>query len=117
VALSSIEVFQERTNIPGTGHKVESTVTAAVLIPKELFVFKQSDDTFLNVATVRDLSFPVGNTLGFTAFRADTVTREFTDINTAIEFAGDVKRRLELVVDAFDQDAADFAGSETTDIP
>jgi len=110
---SSIQVYQERVNVAG-GHNVITTVQSATLIPKELFVFNQTDDTFSHVATVNDLVYPTASDPAWSHYRLDTVTRSFEDVSTAIEYASHVKSRLEAVTIAYTQDADDFSGSELT---
>lgn len=115
MANSSIQVYQERVNIP-EGHRIINEVQSATLIPKELFVFKSTDDSFSHVATINDLEYPTANDPGYSHYRLDNVTKDFEDISTAIEFAAHIKVRLQEVVTAYTQDAADFAGSEVTTI-
>jgi hypothetical protein len=112
---SSIQVYQLRSN-PYGGHRIITTVQSATLISKELFLFNQSDDTFTHVCTVTDLSYPTTADGIAPYYRKDSVTQDFTEVATAIEAATDIKDRLQLVVSAYTEDAASFAGSEVTTI-
>lgn len=109
---ATIELFQERTNVEG-GHQIVTRVTDSTLVPMEVFVFKQSDDSFQYVAAVTDFVYPVANDPEWTNYRQSEVTITFEDIGTALNFAADVKRRVQALVEAYTQDVDDFEGSET----
>lgn len=113
---ATLEVFQERSNIPG-GHRVETIVISSVLIPKELFVLRQEDDTFSHVAVISDLVYPTYKDNLFSYYRVASVSRDFEEITTAIDYASHVKYRLEQVALAYTQEADSFVGSETTILP
>jgi len=110
---ATITLYQERTNIEG-GHRIYSHVTESTLIPPELFLFKEIDDTFSHVASVEDLAYPTTPTVGIGYYRLAEVTQDFSDVGQAIDFAADIKRRLQLVATAYTEDVDSFDGSETT---
>jgi hypothetical protein len=114
--MATVNVTQTRSNVEG-GHRVTTVVNSSTIIPKELFVFKREDNSFTNVATVKDMVYPTTSDPAWTHYRLDTVTRDFSAIGTAIEFAAHVKERLLQVTNAYTQDVVDFVGTETIDIP
>ena len=115
--MPSIDLLQERTNEVGGIFRVANTITAATDIPPELFVFQQVDDEFSHVATLPDFVYPTVNTPGTSFYRLNAATRDFTDVEKALEFANHIKFRLDKLLLAYTDDFVDFPGSETTTIP
>lgn len=109
---------QIRSVLAGPTYRVQDTCDAATGMGRDIFVFSVSDDAFLYVATVHDmLTYAVGKSAAVTAgqgqYRANQVTRNFSSLETAIEFAGSIRLRVKALCDAYNRAAADFTGSTT----
>ena len=115
--MPSLDLFQERTNEAGGIYRVANSITAAVDIPTEVFVYTQADDIFFHVATLPDFIYPTVNTPAFEFYRQDNATKDLTDVELALAFANHVKFRLDTLLVAYTDDFNNFPGSETTMFP
>ena len=115
---ASITLHQIRTNDPEGTYTVENTLSNAVGIPTELFVLDNVTGNFNHVANVFELtSLPVTETVGFSFYRSLTTTKSFTNVDTAIGFAEDLKRRVDLLVAEYTEEVDAFPGEEDTNFP
>ena len=115
--MPSIDLLQTRTNEAGGIFRTVNLITDSTDIPKELFVYRQFDDVFSHVAGLVDFYYPNVNTPGFEFYRQDNATKDYDNVENALEFANSVKSRLAIVLAAYTDNFVDFPGSETTTIP
>ena len=114
---ASLTLTQTRTN-ELTGFKDENVITAAVDIPKELFVYHQGDDVFSHVATLFDLALPIVNDPQYDFYRQDNATKEFDNATTALDFSNYIKDRVDTLVKDYNEgDLVDFPGVFVANIP
>lgn len=118
--MSFIDVDQRRTTSADDPsgailYRVQTSVTRAVGITADLFVYSVVDQSFQHVATLYDTTrWPVGydaavaQNLDF--YRLSTVEVTFEEGATAQAAAEDHLRRLRLVVADHDAQPADFPG-------
>lgn len=112
----TITLHQKREAIAG-GYKLTSTITAATGIPTELFLFKESDDSYQHVCTVDDiLRYPHGTSPTIDFYREPTAVLTYTteDLDEAIEEAALQKTRLAALVGEYDDAVNAFDGEEDT---
>lgn len=113
---TSITVHQKREAVTD-GYHLLTTITSATNIPKELFLFKESDDSYQHVCTVNDiLTYPTTSTPGIEFYREDTTSLTYTvdQLDTAIEEAALQKTRLEALVTQYRDAVGEYVGEEDT---
>jgi len=114
--MATVSLLQQRVNL-AEGYQVINTVTAATGIPMQVFMYRQTDDMFSHVADIRDLAYPLVNTVDVDYYRQASATRNFDDVVTALEFANLVKKRITDLLALYTPTAAAFPGSEVTVLP
>lgn len=99
-------------------YRVVDVVTATTGgLSTSVFVFRYSDQQFDHVATVTDMqSFPAGGpTPGKDYYRLSSVTKDFADVNEAIDFGKTLIQRLTTLANEYTTVTASFtAGSPQT---
>lgn len=98
-------------------YRVVDSVTAAVGISTAVFVFRYSDQKFDHVATVLDMNqYPEGApTPGKDYYRMSSVTRDFSDVNEAIDFGKTLITRMTALANEYATVTTSFtAGSPQT---
>jgi len=116
--MATITLSQTRTNEPDGTYKVVNTLNNEVGIPKELFVVKNNGGEFSHVANVFELTtLPILEDPTYSFYRVFTITRIFADVASAVAFAGDLKRRIDILLVEYTDEAAVFPGMEDTDYP
>ena len=110
---ASVTLDQTRTVEAGNIYRVVTTTTAAVEMEKEVFVFAQSTDKFVNVASVFDLvNFPIGNNPSFTFYRAASVIQDLLSPVEGQIVADTHKEEINNLIDDVNAGALTFVGSE-----
>lgn len=109
---------QIRTVLSGPTYRVQDTCSASVGIAKEIYVFNVADDSFVSVATVHDvITYPANKAAaaaaGQSKYRAAQVTRDFTNLDTAVEFAASLPIRAKALCVAYGKAVGEFQGSTT----
>ena len=116
--MATLTLTQTRTNEPSGVYRVVNTITNAVGIPPEILVVDNDTVAFNHVANVWELDvLPTTQTVGSSFYRVATHTRDFDDVAAAVSFAGDLKRRVDVLIDEYTIEADAFAGSEDTNYP
>jgi len=116
--MATITLSQTRTNEPDGTYKVVNTLHTEVGIPKELFVVKNNGGEFSHVANVFELTtLPILEDPSFSFYRVFTITKIFTDVASAVAFAGGLKRRVDILLTEYTNEAAAFPGTEDTGYP
>ncbi len=115
---TSITYTVERS-IPEPGvYRVQVTVNDATAMAEKIFVFATSTDEFSHVAKMFDiLSYPedVGGDDPF--YRKNEVIRDFSYVVTANEFVQHVYNTVDKLVDAYQNSADEFPGTDVVTIP
>lgn len=109
---------QVRSVQPGPLYRTLDTVTAAVGIQTQVFVFLVLDDSFQHVATV-DNMLNLPNTKaqaildGKDAYRLAVVQQDYAILSEAEEFASTLIQRMQLLVIQYDEAVNTFVGTTT----
>lgn len=103
------ERFDDPENLNDDIYGVRFTITRAVGIPPELFVYRTETQEYSYVASPRDLiDLPVGYSSAqaqfSTFYRSDTVTRVFPSKRRAIAFDRGIRTRIDEAVLDWDND-------------
>ena len=111
---------QVRTIEAGPVFRTVDTVTAATNIDKEVFLFLTDDESFQNVCDVADMSYPASllaaQQAGATNYRLATVTKDYDDLDVAIDFSESLTSRLQSLVVAYQAATATFVGTDTDEV-
>lgn len=113
---TSITVHQKREALTD-GYHLLTTITTSNNIPRELFLFLASDDSYQHVCTVSDiLTYPTASTPGTEFYREDTASLTYTveQLETAILEAALQKERLEELVTQYKDAVGEYVGEEDT---
>lgn len=118
---STITHTQTRTVPTGTTYQVDDSVTAATGIATEVFVFKTTGGTFDHVATVLDmLTYPntqaAAALAGQSFYRQASVSRTFTSIAEAQDFASSLISRMRTLASEYDLVVTAFVGATVDQI-
>ena len=114
--MATVDLYQERENV-NNGYRVFNDIVSATDIPEELFLYRFSDNEFMNVVALNDFNYPDTPTSGFDFYRQKTAERVFDNVRQALDFACHVKYRIENLVENFDSETDTFEGSETETYP
>ena len=115
---ASITLHQRRTNDPEGTYTVENTLSNADGIPAELFVLDSVTGNFNHVANVFELTtLPTSETPDSPFHRALATTVVFDNVDAAIGFAADLKRRVDLLLNEYTEEVDAFPGEEDTNFP
>lgn len=103
-------------------YRVVDNITATVGIDPSCFVFKVADGLFDHVATVLDMHTYYDTLLAAQGashpyYRQSAVTKDFSDVNIAKDFADTLKSRLTSLAKEYQTSVTAFVGSETTTVP
>ena len=106
-------------SIPTPGvYRVAATVNEATALAEEVFVFATSTDEYSHVAGMFDvLNYPVDVGGDDPFYRKTSVIRDFNHVVTANEFVNHIHGRLEKLVDAYQNSADEFPGTDVVTIP
>jgi GTPase SAR1 family protein len=116
--MATITLHQTRTNELDGTYKVVNTLLNNVGIPVELFVLDSTTAAFSHVANVFEITeLPTEDTIGYPKYRSATTTEIFTNVGEAVVFAGDLKRRIDLLIEEYTTEVDAFPGEEDTDFP
>ena len=115
---ATLTLHQERTNEPDGTYKIVNTVLDSVGIPPEVFVMDKDTGAFNHVANVFEFTTlstdPVTSPL---AYRDSVAEAVYFDVATAIAFAEDIKRRVDLLIEEYTPEVEAFQGEEDIDFP
>ena len=114
--MATATLNQVRSNLP-EGFEIVNTISNAVDIPEELFVYKAIDDEFSHVASLTDFSYPITNTVDVDYYRKNTATKLYADVVTALEFANHVKYRIDELLKNYVPDMDAFPGTYNYNLP
>jgi hypothetical protein len=119
ITLSQVERVDQKDPPDVTEYEVTTRVALCGGIEPEIFVMETSTDSFQHVALVADmLSWPSSRDAAVAAYkpyyRVSAFYRSFTLKSKAIEFAADVRRRTEILNNAWSADVDGSFGGETT---
>jgi hypothetical protein len=119
----SVEIQLDQTNTIIDGedsvtYEVKNEVIATEGVDLHLFVFNVTQEIYSHIATPYDVeAYPTDRTAAISAgldyYRLPSVTKTFSDIATANEFAAGVRSRLQQLANALPQAQADFQGKTT----
>lgn len=118
----SVTLVETRTVEAGPLYRVKHDISASVDIDDHVFVFGTETEAFSHVATVYDMEKVTAKTLaaaqaaGDDFYRLDEVTKDWTSLDTAAEFAAYNKQRLQFLVTEYETYTSSFAGTTTTTI-
>jgi hypothetical protein len=102
-------------------YRVVDSITSTVGIDDACFVFKVADGLFDHVATVLDMhTYPDNVTAAQNAnlpyYRQASVTKDFSDVNIAKDFADTLKSRLTSLAKEYDLSVTAFVGQEVGEV-
>ena len=116
--MATIVLSQTRTNETDGTYKIVSTLKTNVGIPLELFAMKPNTGEYDHVVNVGEITnLPTTDTVGFSFYRVATFSKVFTDVASAITFASELKRRIDLIINEYTTEASTFPGEEDTSFP
>lgn len=116
--MATIVLTQTRTNETDGTYKIVNTLKTNVGIPLELFAMKQNTGEYDHVVNVGEITnLPTTDTIGHAFYRVSTFTKSFTDVASAVAFASELKRRIDLIINEYTTDASAFPGGEDTSFP
>lgn len=109
-------------SLVGNSYQVQDTVTASTTIDDAVFVFTTSGGLFDHVATVLDmLTYPDTQSAAALAslafYRQTTVTKTFTAVNTAQDFATTLISRMKTLAAEYDVVTTAFVGTTSGTLP
>jgi len=113
-----LTVSQQRAAIPGDLFQTTTTVTEALGIQTQVFVFRTVDQTYSHVATVSDMvwwpnTYEEALEDGNNYYRLASCVVSFDNVSTADEFASYTLVRLDRLTTAYSTYKLEFEGSDT----
>ncbi len=115
---ATLTLHQARTNEPDGTYKIVNEITASEGIPPEVFVLDKDTGAFNHVANVFEFTTlttdPINSPM---AYRAAIAEATYSDVSTAIAFAENIKRRIDILLDEYTPEAEAFQGEEATEFP
>lgn len=114
----SVTHSQIRSVQAGPAYRTLDTVTAAVGIQTQVFVFAVEDDSFQHVATVHNMQQLLNTKAaavlaGHDAYRLAVVQRDFESLSDAEEFGATLIERMKSLVVEYAEAINNFVGTTT----
>lgn len=112
----SLDFDQVRTTEPGPIYRIRTTITYAVKIQPQVFVFNTELDTFSHVSTVWDLENitpdkALAVSEGREYYRASACDVSYETTDAALEFVDYTASRIQSLVTDYDRATSSFEGT------